>query len=56
MAPSTYQIEAAFLGLHGEAVDLLQLEVTRNSRPDLGGNFLIRGRLVGHLARLEVSR
>ena len=39
-----------------EAVDLLRLEVAHNSRPNPGGNFLFRGRLVGHPACLDISR
>ena len=46
----------AFLRLHGEAVDLLKLEVTSDSRPDPSSNFLVRGRLIGHPACLEVPR
>jgi hypothetical protein len=41
MTPSTYQIEATFLGLHGEAIDLLWLEVARKSRPNPGSNLLV---------------
>ena len=41
LAPRTYQIEAALLRLHGEAVDVLWLEVARNSRPNPDSNLLV---------------
>jgi len=56
IALSTYQIEAAFLELHGEAVDLLRLEVTGDSCPDPSSNFLVYRCLIGHPACLEISR
>jgi hypothetical protein len=56
MAPRTYQIEAAFLRPHGEAIDMLWLEVARNSCPNPGSDLLVRGCHIGHPARLEVLR
>ena len=50
----TYQVDRAFVGPHGEAVDVLQFEAASDGRPNLSGSLLVCQSLVGHLASLEI--
>ena len=52
----TYQVIVTLLGLDGEAIDLLGLEIASDSRPNPSGDLLVRRGLVGHSACLEVPR
>ena len=50
----TYQVDRPLVRSHGEAVNALGLEIAYNGRPDPSGDIVVRRRLVGHPARLEV--
>jgi len=50
------QVAVALVRLHGEAIDVLGLEITNDDRLDPNSDFFIRRSLVRHPASLEVPR
>ena len=52
----TYQVNRPHVRHHGEAVDLLGLEIAQDGRPNSRGDLVVRRRLVGHPASLEITK